>query len=151
MLRLRLFVLLAFLAASVGASEAQRGLPVNAKSDGRGGWTCNDGFLKRAEACVTVADATDDEAKGALVARSIAGHAGSCPCPFNRDRAGRSCGARSAYSRPGGASPMCYASDVSEAAVKQFRARYPRKKGGGGDLLLGPVPAERSRGGLAGS
>lgn len=131
MLRLRLFVLFAFVALSVGVSEAQRSVPANAKSDGGGGWTCNDGFLKRAEVCVAVADAIDAEIREALVARSIAGYGGSCPCPFNRDRAGRSCGARSAYSRPGGASPMCYASDVSEATVKQFRARHPRKMGVG--------------------
>ncbi|MEM9452488.1 MAG: hypothetical protein AAGA75_28770 [Cyanobacteria bacterium P01_E01_bin.6] len=33
---------------------------------------------------------------------------GSCDCPYDRDSAGRSCGGRSAYSRPGGASSICY-------------------------------------------
>lgn len=33
---------------------------------------------------------------------------GSCDCPYDRDSRGNSCGRRSAYSRPGGASPMCY-------------------------------------------
>ncbi|BDA75944.1 hypothetical protein CAL7716_101100 (plasmid) [Calothrix sp. PCC 7716] len=33
---------------------------------------------------------------------------GSCECPYDTDRRGRSCGGRSAYSRPGGASPVCY-------------------------------------------
>jgi hypothetical protein len=36
---------------------------------------------------------------------------GSCDCPYDTDRRGRSCGARSAYSRPGGSSPVCYVSD----------------------------------------
>ncbi|MEP0983158.1 SH3 domain-containing protein [Leptolyngbya sp. AS-A5] len=33
---------------------------------------------------------------------------GSCECPYDTDKRGRSCGGRSAYSRPGGAAPTCY-------------------------------------------
>ncbi len=36
---------------------------------------------------------------------------GSCSCPYDTDRAGRRCGGRSAYSKPGGASPKCYTTD----------------------------------------
>lgn len=36
---------------------------------------------------------------------------GSCDCPYDTDKRGRSCGGRSAYSRPGGASPKCYSDD----------------------------------------
>lgn len=36
-----------------------------------------------------------------IIRQSIASYSGSCPCPYNADRAGRSCGRRSAYSRPG--------------------------------------------------
>jgi hypothetical protein len=36
---------------------------------------------------------------------------GSCDCPYDVDSAGRSCGGRSAYSRPGGSSPVCYERD----------------------------------------
>lgn len=36
---------------------------------------------------------------------------GSCDCPYDTDRRGRSCGKRSAYSRPGGRSPVCYVRD----------------------------------------
>lgn len=57
-----------------------------------------------------------------LMATSQANYSGSCPCPENRDRAGRRCGARSAYSRPGGRSPLCYPSDVTEAMINQFRS-----------------------------
>ena len=35
------------------------------------------------------------------------------------------CGGRSAYSRPGGASPLCYESDISDVMVKQTREKYP--------------------------
>jgi hypothetical protein len=34
-----------------------------------------------------------------------------CECPYDNDKAGRSCGARSAYSRPGGSAPACYVGD----------------------------------------
>lgn len=33
---------------------------------------------------------------------------GSCQCPYDLDSRGRECGGRSAYSRPGGSSPVCY-------------------------------------------
>lgn len=36
---------------------------------------------------------------------------GSCDCPYDTDKRGRSCGKRSAYSRPGGRSPVCYVRD----------------------------------------
>jgi hypothetical protein len=43
---------------------------------------------------------------------SRATYSGKCPCPYDRDSAGRLCGKRSAYSRAGGASALCYPSDV---------------------------------------
>jgi hypothetical protein len=33
---------------------------------------------------------------------------GSCQCPYDTDSRGRRCGGRSAYSKPGGESPVCY-------------------------------------------
>lgn len=61
--------------------------------------------------------------KRILMKRSIARYSGNCPCPYNRDRAGRKCGRRSAWSRPGGASPLCYARDVTVAMVTNYRVR----------------------------
>lgn len=69
---------------------------------------------------------TDAEIRQILVNQSIARYSGSCPCPYNTDRGGRRCGGRSAYSRPGGASPLCYPRDVSDAAVAAYRARTER-------------------------
>lgn len=46
-----------------------------------------------------------------------------CACPDDRMRNGRACGGRSAYRRPGGASPLCYPTDVSEAMIKAYRDR----------------------------
>ena len=66
---------------------------------------------------------SDVEIRRILIRQSIARYSGSCPCPYNTDRAGRRCGGRSAYSRPGGASPLCYDRDVSDAAVAAYRRR----------------------------
>lgn len=66
---------------------------------------------------------SDGEIRKRLIAESIAGYSGSCPCPYHSDRAGRSCGRRSAYSRPGGAAPLCYPRDVSAEAIARYRAR----------------------------
>lgn len=37
---------------------------------------------------------------------------GRCQCPYDTDSRGRSCGGRSAYSRPGGEAPQCYVGDT---------------------------------------
>lgn len=55
-----------------------------------------------------------------IIARSINSYSGSCPCPYNVDRGGRRCGGRSAYSKPGGASPICFESDVTEGMIQPF-------------------------------
>lgn len=46
-----------------------------------------------------------------------------CACPDDRMRNGRRCGGNSAYSRPGGASPKCYISDVSSREITSYKAR----------------------------
>lgn len=62
---------------------------------------------------------SDAEIRRILIQQSIASYRGSCPCPYSIDRAGRRCGGRSAYSPPGGASPLCYESDVTDAMVEE--------------------------------
>jgi hypothetical protein len=66
---------------------------------------------------------SDDTIRQQLVQEAIAQYSGSCPCPYNVDRGGRRCGGRSAYSRPGGESPYCYASDVPAYAIEAYRER----------------------------
>lgn len=75
---------------------------------------------------VTPALARDSDAqiKQKVIQESLASYPGSCPCPYSTDRAGHSCGGRSAYSRPGGYAPRCYASDVTAADVKSYRAEH---------------------------
>lgn len=38
-------------------------------------------------------------------------YVGTCDCPYDRKRNGARCGGTSAYSRPGGRSPVCYVGD----------------------------------------
>jgi hypothetical protein len=46
-----------------------------------------------------------------------------CACPDDLMRNGRRCGANSAYSRPGGAAPYCYVSDVPLAVIQRYQER----------------------------
>lgn len=64
---------------------------------------------------------TDDQIRKALIQNSINQYSGSCPCPYFSDRGGRRCGGRSAWSRPGGASPLCYSTDISDKDVLRIR------------------------------
>ena len=69
---------------------------------------------------------TDQQIRERIIAQDIAAYAGNCPCPYNRASNGSRCGGRSAWSRPGGASPRCFADDVTDSAVRQFRVRLNR-------------------------
>jgi len=66
---------------------------------------------------------SDAQIRQGLIRQSIASYRGSCPCPYNTDRAGRSCGARSAYSRPEGSAPLCYERDVTQKMIDEYRSR----------------------------
>ncbi|HEY2033076.1 MAG TPA: hypothetical protein VGH02_05270 [Rhizomicrobium sp.] len=75
-------------------------------------------------AATTAATASDAQIRQAVIRESLASYPGNCPCPYNVDRAGRSCGRRSAYSRPGGYAPICYESDVTPQMIDDYRARH---------------------------
>ena len=47
-----------------------------------------------------------------------------CACPEDRARNGSRCGKRSAYTRPGGAEPYCYVTDVSAAEIARYRTSH---------------------------
>ena len=57
-----------------------------------------------------------------IIRDSIASYAHACPCPYSENRAGRTCGTRSAYSRVRG-SVTCFPNDISDAAVSRYRER----------------------------
>ena len=66
---------------------------------------------------------TDNEIKQLLIKESIAAYKGTCACPYSKDSAGKNCRARSAYSKPGGASPLCYEADVTQKMVDDYRKK----------------------------
>ena len=72
---------------------------------------------------------SDDDIRQQMIQDSIDSYPGNCPCPYNSMRNGRSCGGRSAYSRPGGYSPLCYKKDISNSDVKSYRARLAVPEG----------------------
>jgi hypothetical protein len=85
-------------------------------------------FIAAAVAILAFSAATaqsDGQIRQTIVRQSIAAYPGACPCPYSVMRNGRACGGRSAYSRPGGAAPLCYPADVSAAQV-QARRRAQR-------------------------
>lgn len=67
---------------------------------------------------------SDDEIRNLMIRTSIARYPGPCACPFNRASDGSRCGRRSAYSKPGGYSPLCYGADVSERMIEDYRRMH---------------------------
>ena len=70
---------------------------------------------------------TDDQVRQTIIQDSVAAYLATghpCACPYNTDRAGHACGRRSAYSRPGGAAPLCYPADVPPAMVVDWRRSH---------------------------
>lgn len=65
----------------------------------------------------------DQRDREIIIEQSIRSYSGNCPCPYNTDRAGRRCGARSAHSRPGGEAPKCFPADISDRELDAWRQR----------------------------
>lgn len=63
---------------------------------------------------------TDQQVKSRIIQESIASYRGNCPCPYNLARNGSRCGKRSAWSRPGGYSPICFETDVTDEMVRNW-------------------------------
>ncbi len=76
-----------------------------------------------AHADLSASKLSNSEVRDILIKLSIAAYPGNCPCPYNVDRAGRRCGARSAYSKPGGRAPLCFAEDVTDEMIEEYRRR----------------------------
>jgi hypothetical protein len=68
---------------------------------------------------------SDAQVRQAIIKESISGYGGSCPCPYNKAKNGSNCGGRSAYSRGGGAAPLCYSKDVTDGMVADWRQTHP--------------------------
>jgi hypothetical protein len=69
---------------------------------------------------------TNDQVRQQIIQQSVADYHATChrcACPYDLECNGRSCGRVSAYSRPGGAAPMCYPTDVNDGMVADWRRR----------------------------
>jgi hypothetical protein len=70
---------------------------------------------------------SDAQIREAIIKDSIGQYKATghpCACPFDLMRNGRQCGNASAYSRPGGAQPLCYPKDVSDGMVADWRRTH---------------------------
>ncbi len=67
---------------------------------------------------------SDAQVRQQIIRESIRSHGGYCVCPYQKDRKGRSCGARSLYSKPGGYPPQCYARDVDQEGLDAWRGEH---------------------------
>lgn len=79
-----------------------------------------------AGAAMAASQLSDAEVRRRIIQQSIAAYPGPCACPYNVKRNGKPCGTASAYSKPGGRSPLCYERDVTAAMVREYRARMTR-------------------------
>ena len=62
--------------------------------------------------------------KKRMIQESIESYPGPCACPYNTARNGSACGGRSAWSRPGGYSPLCYPRDISVEMVDEYKRTH---------------------------
>ena len=80
-------------------------------------------FFSASNAVAKANALSDTQAKNEIIAESIADYPGVCACPFNQARNGSSCGRRSAWSKAGGYSPICYQNEVTAEMIKEWRER----------------------------
>lgn len=66
----------------------------------------------------------------------------ACNCPYDRDSAGRICGNRSAWSKPGGKRPICYESDIP--IIPDYVLKNPAFIRNQGTDMGGYVPGDYS-------
>ncbi|WP_425452617.1 hypothetical protein [Edaphovirga cremea] len=74
-----------------------------------------------ADALAKAGTMSDEQVKQQIIKESISAYPGNCPCPFNSARNGSRCGKRSAWSREGGYAPICYADEISDQMIADWR------------------------------
>jgi hypothetical protein len=79
--------------------------------------------LGQTKAAKTDAAKTDAEIKQDIIKDSIASYNGSCPCPYNKDRAGKSLRSKECVQQARWACPLCYDKDVTQKMVDEYRKR----------------------------
>lgn len=84
-------------------------------------------FLFNVFAICSLAVAADndnqDEIYNAIIKESLSKYSGACPCPYNLTKNGSQCGKRSAYSKNGGYTTICYKSDVTQDMIESYKKR----------------------------
>jgi hypothetical protein len=61
---------------------------------------------------------SDYRVRVSIIKESIRAYSGNCPCPYSIASNGAKCETRSAYSQPGGESPICYLEQVTDQMVQ---------------------------------
>ncbi|MDD3012897.1 MAG: hypothetical protein PHC34_04270 [Candidatus Gastranaerophilales bacterium] len=69
---------------------------------------------------------TDNEIKERIIQESILNYPGNCPCPYNIARNGSRCGKRSAYSKHGGYSPICYPDQINQKMIDEYKKTHKK-------------------------
>jgi len=67
---------------------------------------------------------TDAAIVAAIIAASVGAYKAMgrpCACPEDTMKNGARCGNRSAYAKPGGAKPLCYAADITADMISAYR------------------------------
>ena len=62
--------------------------------------------------------------KQRMMIESLSQYQGNCPCPYNYASNGSHCGARSAYTKRGGTSPLCYPSDITDEQSIEWQQEH---------------------------
>jgi len=64
---------------------------------------------------------SDTEIRKIMIKESVSRYQGNRPCPYYSARNGSRCGKRSAWSRGGGYSPLCYERDITDEMLKKYK------------------------------
>ena len=67
---------------------------------------------------------SDSQIKQEIINESVESYPGNCACPYHHAGNGSRCGGRSAYSRAGGYHVICYAGDVSDEMIRQWKQEH---------------------------
>jgi endonuclease YncB( thermonuclease family) len=65
----------------------------------------------------------DNRLRDELIARSIAGYSGQCPCPYSTRRGGAACGDQSSYAQGNRRGLYCFRKDIPAAVLAQHRGK----------------------------
>jgi hypothetical protein len=66
---------------------------------------------------------SDEEIRKILIEESLASYSEPCPCPYSYARNGSQCAGASAYSMLKAPYLLCYAADVTQHMIHDYRAR----------------------------